>query len=92
MESLNCKMQIIKSTHHNSLWGKFLIQEQTRWLHLQFSDFLTCESPISKYESSVLTESIKQRSQFARKLKGLFLHICMVLKTSVLPPALCGEA
>lgn len=76
MESMNHKMQIIRSTHHNSLWGKFPIQEQTRWLRLQFSDFLTCESPISKHKSSVLTEGIKQRSQFARKSwKGSFAHM-----------------
>lgn len=67
MESLNCKIQIISSMHHNLLWGKFPIQEQTCLLRLQFSNFPTCESPISKHESSVLTESIKQYSQFARK-------------------------
>lgn len=76
MESLNRKMQIIRSTHHNLLWGKFPIQEQTRRLRLHFSDFLTCESSISKHESSVLTESIKQCSQFGRKSwKGYFAHM-----------------
>lgn len=72
MESLNYKIQIIRSMHHNLLWGKFPIQEQTCWLPLQFSDFLTCESPISKLESSVLTESIKQHSVCQKKLKGVF--------------------
>lgn len=78
MENLNQKMQIINSTHQHLLWGKFPIQEQTCWLWHQFSHFLMYESPISKYEIRVLTESTKQCSQFARKIwKGLFSCLYM---------------
>lgn len=78
MESLNHKIQIIRSMHHNLLWGKFPIQEQTCWLRLQFSDFLTCESPISKLESPVLTESIKQHSVCQKKLKGFCFGVFLM--------------
>ena len=88
MESLNCKMQIIKSMHHNLLWGKFPIQEQTCWLRFRLSNFLMCESPTSKHESSVLTESIKQHSQFASKSwKGVFF--ARIHRTETLFSASC---